>query len=122
MLVVVLAVRRMPTSVVHIVDMIAVRHRDMATPVTVDMVMLLVHRVAGWLTFVVVILVLSMKVTVVYEVDMIPVWDRDMATSFAVHMIMLGVLVVGCAGHHFSPPYRILTHKILARRNFSPAV
>ncbi len=97
--VVVLAVSRMPASIVHVVDMIPMRHRDMATPLPVDMVMLLVHRVAGWLTFVVVILVLSMKVTVVHEVDMIPVWDRDMATSFAVQMIVLGMLVVGCAGH-----------------------
>ena len=122
MLVVVLAVSRMPASVVHIIDVIPVRDRDMATPFTVEVVMIPVHRVAGCLTFVVVILVLSMKVTVVYEIDMIPVWDRDMATSFAVHMIVLGVLVVDCAGHRFSPPYRIVTDKLLAHRNFSPAV
>jgi hypothetical protein len=100
-LVVVLAVSRMPASVVHIVDMVPVWDRDVATPLTVHMVMALVHRVAGCLTFVVVILVLSMKVTVVHEVDVIPVWDRDMAASFAVHMIMFDVLVVGCAGHCF---------------------
>ncbi len=118
-LVVVLAVSRVPASVVHIVDMIPVWDRDMATPLTVDMVMMLVHRVAGWLTFVVMILVLSMKVTVMHVVDVIPVWDRDMAASFAVCMIMFNVLVVGCAGHCFSPPYRILTHKLLAHLNFS---
>ena len=117
-LVVVVAVSRVPASVVDIIDMIAVRDGDMATPFAVRMVMLLVHRVAGWLTFVVVILMLSMKVTVVYEVDMIPVWDRDMATPFAVHMIMLGVLVVGCAGHRFSPPYRILTDKLRGAPQF----
>jgi hypothetical protein len=34
---------------------------------------------------------------------MIPVWDRDMAASFAVHVIVFEVLVVGRAGHRFSP-------------------
>jgi hypothetical protein len=47
-LVVVLAVSRVPAPVVHIVDMIPVRDRDMATSSTVDMVMMFVHRVAGW--------------------------------------------------------------------------
>jgi hypothetical protein len=102
-LVVVLAVSRVPAPVVHVVDMVPVWDRDMATSFTVDMVMMLVHRVAGWLAFVVVILVLSVKVTVVQVVDMIPVWDRDMAASFAVHMIVCDVLVVGGAGHRFSP-------------------
>ena len=103
MLVVVLAVSRVPAPVVHIVDMIPVRDRDVATSFTVDMVMVLVDRVGGWFTFVVVILVLSVKVTVVGVVDVIPVWDRDVAASFAVHMIMCDVLVVGRAAHRFSP-------------------
>ena len=107
MLVVVLVVSRMPASVVHVVDVIPVGDRDMATALTMDMVMVLVHRVAGCFTFVVVILVPSMKVTVVRVVDVIPVWDRDVAASFAVDMIMLDVLVVGCAGHRLSPPYQI---------------
>ncbi len=98
-LVVVPVVRGVPASVVHIVDVIAVRDRDVATPFTVLMVMVLVHVVAGWLTFVVVIVVLSMEVAVVHEVDVIPMRDRDVAASFAVHMSVLGVLVVGCAGH-----------------------
>lgn len=42
--------------------------------------------------------------TVVQVVDMIPVRDRDMAASFAVHMIVFEVLIVGRAGHRFSPP------------------
>lgn len=60
-----------------------------------------------------------MKVAVVHIVDVIPMRDGNMAASFAVRMIMVDVLVVGCAGHCFSPPYRILTHKMLAHRNFS---
>jgi hypothetical protein len=65
------------------------------------------------------ILVLSMKVAVVHKVDVIPVGNGDMAASVAVRMIMFDVLVVGCAGHCLSPPYRIFTHRLLARRNFS---
>jgi len=103
-LVVVLVVSRVPAPVVHVVDMIPVWDGNMATPVTVDMVMSFVHGVAGRLTFVVVILVLSMKVTVVQVIDVIPVWDRDVTASFAVHMIMFEVRVVDCAGHRFSPP------------------
>ncbi len=104
MLVVVLAVGRMPASVVHIVDVIPVRDRDMATARTMDMVMVLVHSVAGWFTFVVVILVPAMQVAVVRVVDVIAVRDRDMTASFAVHMIVFGVGVVDCAGHRLSPP------------------
>ena len=47
MFVVVLAVSRMPASVVHVVDVIPVRDGDMTPPLTVDMLMLLVYRVAG---------------------------------------------------------------------------
>jgi hypothetical protein len=82
--------------------MIPMRNGDVATPLTVDMLMFPVHRVAGRLTFVVVIPVLSMKVAVVHEVDVIPVGDGDMAASVAVHMIMFDVRVVGCSGHCFS--------------------
>ena len=99
MLVVVPLVSGVPASVVRIVHVIAVRDRDVATPLTVLMVMVVVHVVAGWLAFVVVVVVLSMKVPVVHEVDVIAVRDRDVAASFAVHMIVRGVLVVGCAGH-----------------------
>ena len=101
MLVVVLAVSGVPAPVVHVVDVIPVWDRHMATSLTVNMVMGLVHRVAGWFTFVVMTVVLSMKVTVVHVVDMIPVRDRHVTASFAVHMIMVEVLVVDCARHRF---------------------
>ena len=90
-----------PASVVHVVDMIPVRDRDMTTSFTVSVVMVLVHGVAGWLAFVIVAVVLSMDVTVVHVVDVIPVRDRDVTASFAVFMAVFAVLVVGCAGHRF---------------------
>jgi hypothetical protein len=100
--VVVFAVSRVPATVVHVVDMVPVRDGDMAAALTVDMLVLLVHRVAGRLAFVVVIPVPSMNVTVVHEVDVVPVGDGDMAASFAVHMVMFDVGGVGCAGHCIS--------------------
>jgi hypothetical protein len=103
MLVVVLAVSRVPTTVVHVIDVIPVGDRNMAASLTVSMVMRLMHGMAGWLAFVVVIFMPSMKVTVVYVVDMIPVWDRNMTASLAVRMIMFEVFAVECAGHRFSP-------------------
>ena len=106
MLVVVLAVRSVPAPVVHVVDMVPVRHGHMTTAVTVDVVVILMHRVAGRFAFVVVIVVPSMKVTLVHIVDMVPMRDRDMTASFAVDVVMIDVFFVSCAGHRFSPPFR----------------
>ncbi len=122
MLVVVVAVRSVPAPVVHVVDMVPVRHGYMTTALTVDVVVILVHGVAGRLAFVVVIVVPSMKVTLVHVVDMVPMRDRDMTASFAVDVVMINMFAVSCAGHRFSPPFdRISTRKSLARHDLSPA-
>jgi hypothetical protein len=120
-LVVVPAVSRVPTPVMHVVDMVSVWDRNMPASFAVDMVVSLMYRVAGWLAFVVVILVLSVKVTIVHVVDMIPVRDRDMPASFAVHMIVIEVLVVNCARHRFLTAVMDLTCWRLAGRDYSPA-
>jgi hypothetical protein len=119
--VVVFAVRGVPAPVVHVVDMVSVRHGHMTTPVTVDVVMIFVHGVAGRFAFVVVTVVQSMKVTVVHVVDMVPMRDRHMAASSAVDVVMINMLAVSCGGHRFSPPFRVIsTRKSLAGRNFNP--
>jgi hypothetical protein len=82
------------------------RDRDMTASFAVDVVVILMHGVAGRFAFVVVIVVSSMKVTVVHVVDMVPMRDRDMTASFAVDVVMINVFVVSCLGHHFSPPFR----------------
>jgi hypothetical protein len=120
-LVVVVAVSGVPAPVVHVVDVIPVWDRDMATSLTVHMVMSLVYRVAGWFAFVVVIFVLSMEVTVVHVVDVIPVRDRDVTASFAVHMIVIEMLVMNCVGHRFLTALMDLTCWRLAGRDYSPA-
>jgi hypothetical protein len=93
----------MPAPVMHIVDVIAVRHCDMAAAFTVNVVMILVHGVVRRFAFVVVTLVLSMKVAVVHIVDMVAVWDRDVATSFAVDVVVINVFGVCCGGHGLPP-------------------
>jgi hypothetical protein len=105
-LVVVVAVRSVPAPVVHVVDMVPVRHSDMTASFAVDVVVILMHGVSGRFAFVVVIVVLSMKVTLVHVVDMVPMRDRDMTASFAVDVVMINVFAVSCAGHGFSPPFR----------------
>ena len=96
----------MPAPVVHVVDMVPVRHGNVTASFTVDVVVIPVHGVAGRFAFVVVIVVSSMKVTVVHVVDMVPMRDRDMTASFAVDVVVINVFAVSCLGHHFSPPFR----------------
>jgi hypothetical protein len=120
-LVVVVAVSGVPAPVVHVVDVIPVRDRNMATSLAVHMVMSLMYRVAGWYAFVVVIFVRSMKVTVVHVVDVIPVRNRDVTASFAVHMIVIEVLVVNCVRHRFLTALMDLTCWRLAGCDYSPA-
>ena len=120
-LVVVVAVSGVPAPVVHVVDVIPVRDRNMATSLAVHMVMSLMYRVAGWYAFVVVIFVRSMKVTVVHVVDVIPVRNRNVTASFAVHMIVIEVLVVNCVRHRFLTAVMDLTCWRPAGRNYSPA-
>jgi hypothetical protein len=101
--------------------MVPVRHGYMATAVTVDVVMIVVHSVAGRFAFVVVTVVQSMKVAVVRIVDVVPVRDRHMAASCAVDVVMINMFAVSCGGHRYSPPFRVIsTRKSLAGRNFNP--
>lgn len=119
MLVIVLAVSGVTAPIVDVVDVISVWDRNVATPLAVNVVMRLMHRVTGWFAFVVVILVLSVKVTVVHVVDVIPVRDCDVTASFAVDMIVLEVLVVDCARHRFLtavPDWFVFS---VARRTYS---
>jgi hypothetical protein len=105
-LVVVVAVSCVSAAIVDVVDVVAMRDRDVATAVAVHMVMFRMHRVlAGRLAFVVVIVVPPMKVTVVQIIDVITVRDRNMSAAFAVDMRVIDVFVVDCLRHH-SPPFR----------------
>jgi hypothetical protein len=113
-LVVVVAVNRVPAPVVNVVDVIAVWDVLVAAPFAVNMVVTLMHRMlAGRLAFVVVVVVRSMKMPVMHVVDVITVRNRDMPAPVAMDMIMADVFVV-CSGHFSSRPLRPVTDLILA--------
>lgn len=74
--VVMFAVRRVPTTIVDVVDVVAVRDRDMPAALAVGVAVVVMDHMPGrGLTFVVVTVVLSMEVTVMYVVDVIAVRD-----------------------------------------------
>ena len=94
------AVSRVPTTIVDVVDVVAVRDRDMPAALAVGVaVALMDHVPRRGLTFVVVTVMLSMKVTVMYIVDVTAVRDRDMPAAFPMDVIMARVLRV-CSGAH----------------------
>lgn len=100
MLVVVVAVSRVPAPVVNVVDVIAVRNGYVTTPIAVHMVVRRMHLVsAGGLTFVIVIVVPSMKMAFMHIVDVITVRDRHVSAAFAVNMGVIGVFSVDYLGH-----------------------
>jgi hypothetical protein len=105
-LVVVVVVRGVPASVVDVVDVVPVRHRDVTAAFAVDVVVILMHGVVRRFAFVVVTVVLSVQVSVVHVVDMVAVWDGHVAASLAMGVVVISVLAVNCGRHCFSPPFR----------------
>ena len=95
----------MPAPVVHVVDVVPVRHGHVTASVTVNMVVILVHLMARGLALVVVTVVLPMQVAVVHIVDVVPVRDRDVAASVTVGVVVVNVFGVRCGGHCL-PPFR----------------
>jgi hypothetical protein len=103
--VVVALVRGVTTTIVDVVDMIAMRDRDMAATLAVHVVMLRVGGVVGGFALVEVAVVGSVQVSVVHVVDVVAVRDGDMPTSFAVDVFVSDVL--GVRSGHFGPSSRI---------------
>jgi hypothetical protein len=93
--VVVVAVRGVTVAVVHVVDVITMGHRDMATSVPVGMVMSVVGLVRGYLALVIVAVVGPMNVAIMGVVDMVAVWDRDVAATLSMSVVVAGVFCMG---------------------------
>jgi hypothetical protein len=88
-LVVMFAVSGVPTTIVDVVDVVAVRDRDMPAALAVGVaVVLMDHVPRRGLTFVVVPVMLSMKVTVVNVVDVIAVRDGNMPAALPMGVIV----------------------------------
>jgi hypothetical protein len=82
------------TTVMDIVNVVAVRDGDMPTPLGMHMVMPLMNAVLADLTFVVVAIVDFVQVSIVDIVDMVAVRDGDMPTPLTMGVVMANVLFV----------------------------
>ncbi|QWF85547.1 hypothetical protein HUW46_09002 [Amycolatopsis sp. CA-230715] len=98
MLVVVPVVLGVAVAVVQVVDVIAVRHRDVPAAVPVRVLVFVVRLVAFGFALVEVAVVLAVQVSVVDVVDVALVRDRDVPAPRTVFVGVAFVLGV-CAGH-----------------------
>jgi hypothetical protein len=87
-------------TVVHVVDVVFVRDRDMATAGSVLVRVRFMHEVFVAFALVDVTIVGSVEMAVVHEVDVVFVRDRDMAAAGSVVMAMVGMREMFCRGRH----------------------
>jgi hypothetical protein len=93
-LVVVVSVSGVAVAVMHVVNVIIVRHRDMSAPLTVYVVVPVVGDMLGLLALFVMSAVDPVQVAVMHVVNVIAMRDGNVATAVAVHMVMAAVLNV----------------------------
>ncbi|GAA2363275.1 hypothetical protein GCM10009854_48720 [Saccharopolyspora halophila] len=98
MFVVVVVVGGVTVPVVDVVDVVAVRHRDVPAALTVGVLVAVVGGVISWLALVVVVVVSAVQVTVVGVIDMIAVRDGDVPAALTMGVLVPSVLLV-CRGH-----------------------
>jgi hypothetical protein len=104
-LVVVVVVGGVVVPVVHVVDVIGVRYRDVPAALTVGVLMAVVGGVPVGFALVEVTVVGAVEVPVVHIVNVANVGDGDMAASLAVDMDMPRMFRVG-GGHRCAPSWR----------------
>ncbi|REH35667.1 hypothetical protein BCF44_11755 [Kutzneria buriramensis] len=90
----VVAVDGVSVAVVHVVDVVAVRHRDVPTALAVNVPVRVVDGVVGRLALVDVPLVRAVQVTIVGVVDVVAVRECDMTAALTVNVFVAGVLDV----------------------------
>jgi hypothetical protein len=99
------AMHSVVVAVVHVVDVVTVGHRNMATAITVGVAMTVVGGVLGRLTLVDVALVRTVQVALVGVVNVVTVRDRDVPATLAVDMVVAGVFYM-CGGHGLLTSWR----------------
>ena len=115
MIVVVVPVSGVAVTVVQVVDVVAVRHRDMAATLTVGVVVTLVRDVGAGLALVEMPVVGAVQMAVVHVVDVVAMGYGDVAATLAVSVRVVGVFGVR-GGHHRVLPDR----SCLIRRTVAP--
>ncbi|MGF6888656.1 hypothetical protein ABIA39_007822 [Nocardia sp. GAS34] len=99
MLVVVTVVARVPMPVVDVIDVIAMGDSGVATPLAMDVLVIVVRGVASRFAFVVVTVVGAVQVAVVHIVGVPIVRNSDMPTTVAVCVFVLDVSLMLGHGH-----------------------
>jgi hypothetical protein len=94
------------TTIVDVIDVVAVRDGDMTAPLAVHVVMPLVSAVLVGLALVVVAVVRFVQVPVVDIVDVVTVGDGDMPAPIAMGVPVFKVLGVHCG--HFGLPLKVV--------------
>ena len=87
-----------PVTVVHVVHMVPVRHRDMPAPVAMLVRVVAVSGVPARFALVHMAVVNTMEVTVVHVVHVVLVRDGDVAAALTVLMHVVGMGGM-CSGH-----------------------
>ncbi|MDH6242560.1 hypothetical protein M2432_000185 [Mycobacterium sp. OTB74] len=85
----------MTTTIVDVVDVVTVRHRDMATAFAMGMVMVLVGGVPTGFALVEMSAVGLVKVPVMDVVHVVTMWDRNVSTAFTMDVLVVSVFGVG---------------------------
>lgn len=93
----------MAVAVVHVVDVIVVRHRDVAAILAVFVVVSVVGGVFGLLALVVVPVVAAMQVAVMHVVNVIAMRDGNVTAASTVHMVVADMLDVSDRRRHPLP-------------------
>ena len=96
--VVVAVVGRVAVPVVHIIDMVTMRHGNVSAVLAVLVRVRLVRSVVDGLALVIVALVGPVQASVVHVVHMVAMWHRGMATALA--MLVRMVRVLNMRGRH----------------------
>jgi hypothetical protein len=96
--VVVVAVCCVPMAVMHIIDVVTVWHRDMATVRAVDVFVRVMGDVLAWLALVEVTVVSPVQVAVVDVVGVAAVRHSDVSAAVAVDVFVVDVFAMG--GRH----------------------
>jgi hypothetical protein len=112
------AMHSVVVAVVHVVDVVTVGHRNMATAITVGVAMTVVGGVLGRLALVDVALVGTVQVALVGVVDVVTVRDRDVPAALAVDVVVAGVFDM-CGGHGLLTSWR--SRSVFCRSEQLPA-
>lgn len=94
-----LTMSSVPTSIVDVVNVIAVRDGNVAAAIAVNVIMMFMNGMTGRLTLVVMAAVLPMNMTIVQIIDVAIVRYRHVAASISMYVVMPEVFLMKGVRH-----------------------